>query len=104
MIYIMLRNITLFSIVCLSYYFLIFRMLAVSSESSKETIQLKDRFGTTIWHTSDKGGDEAVYCYYPAQFKDYVLKKVKGLDDCKGWYGIAILNEGKYATEKNKYL
>ncbi|OGE31635.1 hypothetical protein A3C59_01890 [Candidatus Daviesbacteria bacterium RIFCSPHIGHO2_02_FULL_36_13] len=99
----MFKNITLFSILCLTYYLLVFKGISISSESN-EIFQLKDRFGTTIWHTSDKGGDEAIYCYYPAEFKNYVFKKVGHLDDCENWYGVAVLYEGKYATEINKYL
>ena len=88
------------------YYYLIYFFVLTPFEFGDELL-LRDRFGTTIWHTSDKGGEEHVYCYYPGKDIDhggYVLKRVANLDDCNGWYGTAILYEGKWASEKEKYL
>lgn len=88
------------------YYCLIYLSFINPPSNGNEPI-LRDRFGTTIWHTSDKGGEEHIYCYYPGQNvieRDYILKRVKKLSDCHGWYGTAILYEGEGATEKEKYL
>ena len=78
-------------------------------ENFSDTLMLRDRFGTTIWHTSDRGGVPHVYCYYPGKeigyspsTGKYVLKRVDTLSDCNGWLGMTILYESPEVSEKEK--
>lgn len=90
----------------LGIYFLAFYLAFFHKiELSKQPV-LKERFGTTISHTSDRGGEGHIYCYYPSkayhQEGEYILKRVDKIDDCSGWYGITILYEDRTVSEREK--
>jgi hypothetical protein len=100
-----MRN--LIAIFLIGFYYSLFYIFFISPPKDTNEPILKDRFGTTIWHTGDKGGEEHIYCYYPganSNTEGYILKRVGTISDCHGWYGTAILYEGKWATEKEKYI
>ncbi len=62
---------------------------------------LKARLGTILWHSSDYGGEEHVYCYYPKKGTG-MIKRVQKFDDCSDFLGITIFYEGHWVTEKEK--
>lgn len=77
---------------------------------------LRERFGTVMWHSSDKEGvylgsyqdpnaQDHVYCYYPTEAAQSALmiKKVEKITDCQNWLGIAIFREGSWVSEREKY-
>ncbi len=64
---------------------------------------LKERLGTILWHSSDYGGEEHVYCYYPKK-GNVIIKRVQKIDECGDFLGIAIFYEGSLVTEKDKIL
>jgi len=98
----------LLTILLIGVYYSLFYLFFITPPNTSTEPILRDRFGTTIWHTGDKGGEEHVYCYYPGEASghtgDHILKRVETFSDCDGWYGTAILYEGKWATEKEKYI
>ena len=76
---------------------------------------LKERFGTILWHSSDKDGvylgsyndSLAVdhnYCYYPkpAANTTLILKRIDN-GDCSNWYGQVTFREAAWASEYHKY-
>ena len=81
----------------------------------KEFPQLKERFGTIMWHSNDKDGIylgsfndpnavDHIYCYYPkgiAQSKIILKRQDNG--DCSDWYGQVIFREGSWVSEAQKY-
>ena len=66
---------------------------------------LRARFGTILHHSSDSGGVEHIYCYYPKgqARSEIVIKKVNSLDQCEDWLGMIIFMEADWASEREKY-
>lgn len=85
------------------------------SHQSNENV-LTHRFGTIMWHSSDKNGVFQgnvdgrfhIYCYYPTKDADhepkgeYIIKKVRNLKDCRNWLGTVIFREDAWVSEKEK--
>lgn len=88
------------------YYMVCLFAFLIPKDSSYAV--LKDRFGTILWHSSDKWGQESVYCYYPknnAQFDrggERILIKVKSFTDCHNFFGTVIIHEPFWMSEKDK--
>lgn len=100
---------TLIIIFLLIYYY--FFYLTFFDYHPAQYPQLKERLGTTLWQTANKGPKEEfhTYCYYPGEniiFNnkggEYIIKQVSGFIDCFGWYGILEVEESFGASEKNK--
>lgn len=70
---------------------------------------LRARLGTILSHSSDFGGQEHLYCYYPHtnslydnKSGEYIIKRADKIADCQDWYGMVIFNEGWWVSEKEK--
>lgn len=70
---------------------------------------LRARLGTILSHSSDYGGQEHLYCYYPHTSSlydnksgEYILKRADKIENCQDWYGMVIFNEGWWVSEKEK--
>lgn len=98
--------------------FSIFWFLMVKALFLPEPIEyptLRERFGTIMWHSSDKDGVfqgsyndpnavDHTYCYYPKPEtnSNLIIKRVDS-GDCSNWYGQVIFREGSWISEKEKY-
>lgn len=81
-----------------------------------ESNVLNHRFGTIMWHSSDKNGifqgnvdgQSHVYCYYPTKNAgheskgEYIIKRVNHLDECRDWLGTVIFKEDAWVSEREK--
>lgn len=104
----------------LIYYSIIYFAL-IKETSGEEFPQLRARFGTIVYHSSDKDGiyqgsfndPEAVehtYCYAPkaeTQYEkkggEYMLKRVDSFWEChQNWYGSFTAVEAPWASEREK--
>ena len=114
---IILKVIIIMIVVFLFMFFwskLIITLLSFGEEVDKP--YLRERFGTIMWHSSDKDGIylgsyndpdavDHIYCYNPkaeAHSKIY-LKLAKSWEDCSNWYGAVIFREGAWVREREKY-
>lgn len=103
----------------LCWYYLSFQVFFHKDYLVEDTPELRARFGTIMWHSSDRNGrtGEAVadpgavthiYCYYPkgstqypGKSGEYIIKR-EDSGDCTGWYGQAIFYEGSWVSEREK--
>lgn len=81
---------------------------------SSDYPRLRERFGTVLWHSSDKDGiflgsyndPKAIdhnYCYYPKNGSSKLIIQRIDSDDCSNWYGQVILKEAEWVSEREKY-
>lgn len=91
------------------WYYLCFTNFIEKDFTNQDSPQLRARFGTILWHSSDKGGEEHLYCYYPKGVAaypnkggEYIIKRVEKMEDCKNWFGMATFNEGAWVSEREK--
>jgi hypothetical protein len=99
---------TIGSLLLFYYLTIYFGFMNPDFNISKDTPILKERLGTTLWHSSTANGEPHVYCYYPGGNaakinNDYLLQRVNNLDDCQNWHGIIIFNENQDVSEKEKF-
>jgi hypothetical protein len=103
----------------MGWYFAFFNIFIAKNPQSADSPELRSRFGTILWHSSDRNGrtSEAMYdpksvthtyCYYPMgsttynnKSGEYIIKREDN-GDCTGWYGAAIFHEGDWVSEKEK--
>jgi hypothetical protein len=105
-----INSVWLFLVMALGVYYLIFFLAFFTSLNSSSEPLLRDRFGTTVWHSSTPGGEAHIYCYYPGsktgysvEDGEYILKRVNVLTDCKDWQGAVIIHESPNLSEKDKF-
>lgn len=90
------------------YYSLIFSNL-IQKNPMEEFPILRDRLGTIMWHSSGTDKNTHLYCYYPSSSEDYknkggeyIIKRAKSIEDCNNWMGMAVFNEPKWVSEREK--
>lgn len=93
----------------ISWYYLSYTTFIEKDHNNYNSPQLRARFGTIMHHTSGEGGEEHLYCYYPkgtttyrSKAGEYIIKREDKIDDCNGWFGAAIFNEGYWVSEREK--
>lgn len=103
-----------------AYYFVVY-VNFVQKHPIDEFPALRARFGTIVYHSSDKDGVfqgsyndpnsvEHTYCYYPkgsTQYPnkggEYIIKLVEDPLECsRDWYGSFTAQEGSWISEKEK--
>lgn len=97
------------TIFLLMWYTLCYTAFIQKDSSVKESPQLRARLGTILSHSSDKGGEEHLYCYYPkgeATYSnkrgEYIIKRAQNLEDCRDWFGAVVFYEGAWVSEREK--
>lgn len=93
----------------IGWYFVVFSVFIQKDNRVGDSPQLRARLGTILSHTSDGGGEEHLYCYYPKNTAiypnkagEYIIKRVSNLEDCSDWLGAVTFNEGSWVSEREK--
>lgn len=93
----------------ISLYYLALVQFFPAEDDISEFPSLRARLGTVMWHSSDYGGVDHLYCYYPKsetgynnKAGEYLLKRVQQLTDCQGWLGLVNFKEGSWVSEREK--
>lgn len=112
-------NLSTLLAVCLllgGFYFLGYSAF-LKKDRGEEFPILRHRMGTILYNSSkDHTGEtnlnskkDHVYCYYPGsgvvypgKSGEYIIKKVANLNECQGWYGTVVFNEGHWVSEIEK--
>lgn len=90
------------------FYLVWIGLILLFSGSGSQYPEVRERFGTIIWHSDDNTSPKEtamhIYCYYPkeAANTDLIIKRADS-GDCSNWYGKAILSEGAWVSEREKY-
>lgn len=91
------------------WYITCFNVFIVKNNTVGDSPQLRARFGTMLSHSSDIGGDEHLYCYYPKgnttyhnKSGEYIIKRAENINECNYWFGAVVFNEGWWVSEKEK--
>ncbi len=115
----MKKDLLLVIVFIFAWYFLAYQLFILKDDEVGDSPQLRARFGTILWHSSDRNGktydamndpnsEAHTYCYYPKSSTTYSNKSgeyiIKRQDDgdCSGWYGEAIFHEGSWVSELEK--
>lgn len=94
------------------YYAVLYGVISYRS-SAEDTLVLKERLGTIMWHSSKVSllTEPHVYCLYPAgstmypsKEGEYILKRADRIEDCFGWFGMAIFYELPEVSEREKFI
>lgn len=112
-------NLSTFLIVALllgGFYFLGYNAF-LKKDRGEEFPILRQRLGTILYNSSTDHSEKTdlaskkdhVYCYYPSsdatypgKAGEYIIRKVATVEECQGWYGAAIFNEGNWVSEIEK--
>lgn len=97
-------------LVFLSFWYLIcFNVFIFKKDHVGDSPQLRSRLGTILSHSSDHGGEEHLYCYYPKSSAsydnkagEYIIKRANNLSECENFFGAIIFHEGWWVSEKEK--
>lgn len=90
------------------WYYLSYLIFFNQGVRLDDSPSLRTRLGTILWHSSDLGGEEHTYCYYPKGSTEYPKKggeyiiKREDSGNCEGFYGQAIFAEGSWVSEREK--
>lgn len=109
-------NIIVVAVFMVSFYSLMSLIFSDHKSKTTDPFILNTRFGTIMWHSSDKNGvfegnidgQPHIYCYYPTKDAihrskgEYILKRVNALSDCKDWLGTVIIKEDPWVSENEK--